>query len=420
MFEKLSIRNKLIVLLIFSTALGLLGSVSIVLYTTFMAEKEATQQELHQVAGILSENMRAALAFHDPQSASNILGSLKTNPAIQLAFVEDESGTLLAEYVGGDSSRAEEMRAIAASFKMDYEHESPQWDLGGRFGRMEFTYHFVIQKIEFEGKRIGVLAIISDNDAMYGKMLDFAALQVSSALLILLVLAAFAYRLQHSFTRPIYEVLDAMRAVAKSKDHNTPLPNSRRDEFGDLYLGFNAMLEKIRERDEQLRLLATTDVLTGLANRRHAMDTMDTMVERSKRTGEPIGVILLDVDHFKKINDAFGHHVGDAVLVGLGKTLQSCARAYDLAVRWGGEEFLLLCDNADLETAAGIAERVRQSVAIQSYDLGDGRSLGVTVSLGVYSEAPIAEAAVDKMLEKADRALYRAKESGRNQVVREE
>lgn len=174
------------------------------------------------------------------------------------------------------------------------------------------------------------------------------------------------------------------------------------------------MLGEIRERDEKLSKLATTDTLTGLANRRHVMETMETMLVRARRKAEPLGVIILDVDFFKRINDTFGHPVGDTVLKAIAIILEQSAREYDTVARIGGEEFLVLCDNTDKETVRLVAERIRTNVeqAVIAHDSGQ---LQATVSLGAFSAIPV-DLDEEALLKIVDDALYRAKQAGRNQV----
>ena len=206
-----------------------------------------------------------------------------------------------------------------------------------------------------------------------------------------------------------------MRRIGQSKDYTTTLSTLRTDEFGELYRGFNAMLHEIRQRDELLSRLATTDALTGLANRGHALETLQTMATRAQRKHEPMGVILLDVDHFKQVNDQHGHPAGDQVLQEIARILQAGIRTYDLAARYGGEEFLLLCDGADLATTTEIAERIRANVASHRFVLAQNSQLQVTVSLGLHVGSTSADAAM-ALIEAADQALYRAKQAGRNRV----
>ena len=410
LFDKLSIRTKLVVLLGLSLGLGLCVSSGVALYSTFAAERQSSLRALHQIAAITSENMRAALAFHDAQSAANILAPLHTNPHIRYAFVEDEQGLLLGQYRASATTEPE-----AAGWRKALQQAEAAGPDGLRQG-MEHDHHYVIYPIDFDGKRIGTLSLRADNQAMYAKMRQFVVLQGGASVLILVGLLLLSWRLQLIFTRPILELLDGMRRIGLSKDYTTVLATHHKDEFGELYRGFNAMLQEIRVRDGKLSQLATTDTLTGLANRGHALESLQTMLTRAQRLGRPMGVMLLDVDHFKQVNDTYGHPAGDQVLRDIAHILQANVRAYDLAARFGGEEFLVLCEGADLSATVDMAERIRAAVASHVYPLAGGQTLRTTVSVGVYAGAG-SHATAMQLIELADQALYRAKQAGRNRVV---
>lgn len=410
LFDKLSIRTKLVVLLGLSLGLGLFVSSAVALYSTFAAERQSSLRALHQIAAITSENMRAALAFHDAQSAANILAPLHTNPHIRYAFVADEQGLLLGQYRASTVTEPE-----AASWRKALQQAEAVGPDGLRQG-MEHDHHYVIYPIDFDGKRIGTLSLRADNQAMYAKMRQFVLLQGGASVLILVGLLLLSWRLQLIFTRPILELLEGMRRIGFSKDYSTVLATHHTDEFGELCQGFNAMLQEIRVRDEKLSQLATTDTLTGLANRGHALEALQTMLTRAQRLGRPMGVMLLDVDHFKQVNDTYGHPAGDQVLRDIAHILQANVRAYDLAARFGGEEFLVLCEGADLSATVDMAERIRAAVASHVYPLAGGQTLRTTVSVGVYAGAG-SHATAMQLIELADQALYRAKQAGRNRVV---
>lgn len=171
-----------------------------------------------------------------------------------------------------------------------------------------------------------------------------------------------------------------------------------------------------RKRAEALLLeLATTDGLTGLANRRHFMERGGAELGRARRTGQQVSCIMFDVDHFKKVNDTFGHDAGDAVLKALAKTARETLRGIDVLGRLGGEEFAALLPETGLEAALQAAERLRVAVADMGLVHG-GAPLAVTMSLGV-AQAAGAEETLDSLLKRADEALYEAKQSGRNRVA---
>jgi two-component system, cell cycle response regulator len=164
---------------------------------------------------------------------------------------------------------------------------------------------------------------------------------------------------------------------------------------------------------EETDRLARTDPLTGLANRRTLGERLEHELKVCQRSGDPLTVALCDVDHFKRINDRFGHGVGDAALCQIGRLLEQGVRSVDLVGRWGGEEFLVLLPGATRDLGAMVAERLRASVA--SCAFGDVAPEQVTVSLGVASHRN--DEPLHALLERADAALYRAKEEGRNRVV---
>lgn len=180
---------------------------------------------------------------------------------------------------------------------------------------------------------------------------------------------------------------------------------------------FGAVADITERRLAELRLeaLAATDALTGLMNRRRFFQRLEAEVARAARFSRPLSVAMVDVDHFKRVNDTYGHATGDAVLRAVAQTLREALRAMDAVGRVGGEEFAVLLPETGLEAAAGVLERIRQAVAGLEVMAADGRQVRVTVSAGVaaWQAGEEAEAA----LRRADAALYAAKSAGRNRVV---
>lgn len=174
--------------------------------------------------------------------------------------------------------------------------------------------------------------------------------------------------------------------------------------------------ERILNLQACLEDLATHDGLTGLLNRRALYNLLQVEFNRSARAGTPVSVILMDVDHFKAVNDRYGHAIGDQALQLLALTLQHSRRDYDQVGRWGGEEFLVLLPNTDLQEAGAVAERIRANVAAAQLRLPSDKALSIQVSLGAACAPHPQLALLDQLLNQADQALYRAKADGRNCV----
>ncbi len=162
--------------------------------------------------------------------------------------------------------------------------------------------------------------------------------------------------------------------------------------------------------------LASLDSLTGLGNRSALDSSLHRELRLAERHGTEFSLLLIDVDHFKQINDRWGHSQGDHILKEVGKAIRHACRDTDLLYRYGGEEFVVLLSKTDAEGASIIAERLRQSV---QHWMADTEKLTVTVSIGVSTRKPEGEVSIHSLFDRADQALYRAKAQGRNRVATE-
>lgn len=173
--------------------------------------------------------------------------------------------------------------------------------------------------------------------------------------------------------------------------------------------------KRILDLQHSLRFAATHDFLTNLLNRAEILASLERELSRSRREDRPAGIILADLDHFKQINDTLGHSAGDAVLREVARRLRSDLRIYDVAGRYGGEEFLLVLPSCDLRTATRRADEIRRLVAKEAIVTPTGTP-SVTASMGVAATNSSPDLTAETILQHADTALYRAKKAGRNCV----
>jgi diguanylate cyclase (GGDEF)-like protein len=168
--------------------------------------------------------------------------------------------------------------------------------------------------------------------------------------------------------------------------------------------------QQLMDMNAQLEVLSITDPLTGLYNRRKILQEIEDEKLRAERYVCNVSILIFDIDHFKNINDMYGHGEGDLILKELGELIRSSIRATDVFARWGGEEFMLLLPETDLTSAVAIAEKLR--VAVERHIFSNGKN--ITISIGVSTF--IKGCSVDDFIREADDMLYRAKETGRNKV----
>lgn len=270
-----------------------------------------------------------------------------------------------------------------------------------------------------------VVSIIAPSVAMSASHFPSGLLLAGGLLVAALVLAAIWF--ESGLLRRLVRLDKAAQAIAKG-DFTVRLESTSEDEIGRVAKTFLAMSRRIErytddlrrqvaertaelvEKNRELETLSTTDPLTGLANRLRLDDLLANEQAAGEARGTRFSVILIDIDKFKSVNDTYGHQVGDVVLVRISRLLEQHVRVRDVVGRWGGEEFLVICPDADAEEAGVIAERLRQAMAECDIAVTGPK----TGSFGVSTYVP--GDSIQSMIARADTALYRAKESGRNRV----
>src|SRR5215469_15466 len=175
--------------------------------------------------------------------------------------------------------------------------------------------------------------------------------------------------------------------------------------------------DRLRHNVQLSLEMAITDQLTGLHNRRYMTRHLDTLLASASKSNKPVAFLIFDIDHFKQVNDTYGHDIGDEVLSQFAERLASNVRGIDLACRYGGEEFVVVMPDTDIDFAYGIAERLRKSVETTPFEISRApHKLAVTISIGIAGSKYAGDSAA-QLLHRADQALYRAKNAGRNRVV---
>jgi len=232
------------------------------------------------------------------------------------------------------------------------------------------------------------------------------ALVTFSSIVLVWILTSKIIAGLNSFTGQVREIME-------HPDGKHEIHIDSNDEVTLLATTFNKLMNELDLTREELEKLTRTDHLTGLFNRRHLGFEAPKLIGLSERKNTPTAVALVDIDNFKKINDNHGHEAGDAVLVRLAKTLQSTVRPYDLVVRYGGEEFLVLLPMSTSQESMEIAERIRCTIQDTPIKINN-EQLSITVSIGLYVSEQIHD--LQGAIMRADEALYYAKNNGRNQV----
>ncbi len=252
------------------------------------------------------------------------------------------------------------------------------------------------------------------------------------ALIIIGLGSLLSFILARQITSPLGELTEVASHMGRGRSTRVQLKSA--DEIGKLGQVFNKMADLIEEREAALRDLAQglentvaertaelekmaiSDPLTLVYNRRHFFTLAEKELERARQQETALAVILLDADHFKDINDTYGHQAGDLTLIELAKSCQEAIRKQDIFARYGGEEFILLMPDAPVGSAQATAERLRQRVAEKIIAV-DGKKITITISLGVACAGSAIAQNITSLVALADQALYQSKQNGRNRVT---
>jgi diguanylate cyclase (GGDEF)-like protein len=358
---------------------------------------------------IVAENSAAAVAFRDARNADAILGALRLTPEVEEGVLRTSDGSILARYVRGSEPEAGMPPVIAAEAQ--------------QVGWLHATLDVPIRA---NSEVIGAVHIRASLADMYMRMLARIAVTWAIAAVAIGVALLLLARLRRIITAPLARLVAVMEDISRSRDYRKRAPVEGRDETSLLARRFNEVLSVVerhqqeldheltvrRRTEEQLHRLANFDAVTSLPNRHYFNQFLRNAVARTYRGQHSIGLMFVDVDHFKVINDTLGHDAGDRLLEEVARRLTAALRPSDAVCRFGGDEYAIVFDApSNRDDARHIAERV--IAAIRTPILIDEREIYLTASAGI-ALCPENANETQSLLRQADTAMYHAKEAGRN------
>ena len=282
-----------------------------------------------------------------------------------------------------------------------------------------------------KGKMLGALISIPElswavfiqqpYDAVYWSLGRMRRLSILVGALSLCFAVLLAFLISRYITRSIAKLIYGVRQVA-NRNFTFKVDIQSKNEIGELADTFNQMVDQlnlhrkhIEQQQNKLEFLARTDALTGLDNHRHFMEELTSEAQRAVHSGSPLSVMILDLDEFKRINDTYGHLVGDHVLLTTAEIIKKHLRSTDIIARYGGDEFCVAVTNTTVPKARAMARKIREEVANREFSPDGAPKFHITCSIGL-TEFHKNMTSTLEVLKLADQALYKAKKSGRNQI----
>ncbi|WP_172426024.1 putative bifunctional diguanylate cyclase/phosphodiesterase [Sulfuricaulis limicola] len=408
LFRDMPIKRKLVLISMSSTGVALLLVTILLLVNEYYSYQRALLDDVRVQTAMIAENSTAALVFRDRSGAQEILGALAASPSIEQAALYTADGKTLALYRRKDQARTEVPDRPVTGHRFSSQH-------------LELAH-----EIELNGEIVGTVYLRSDLERLYVRIMWYVGAIVLTAAGAMLAAFLLISLLHRGISGPLARLVDLMRQISERKDYSSRARVETRDEVGALAEGFNAMLGQIerhqadlmqelgeRKRAEQrLDQLAYYDTITQLPNRHFFNEQLKLVLARAQRTGQRAGLMFLDLDNFKIINDTLGHDIGDVLLQGVAKRLREHLRTGDIICRIGGDEFAVIVeDMTDREQAAIVAEKIIGAFA-HSLRL-EGHEIYISASIGI-SLFPEDATEMHALLRNADTAMYFAKERGKN------
>lgn len=409
-----SVTGRLHHLFLTSTAVVLMLAGVVVLAFEMMSSRATMIARAESFAGLTAPHLANALATESPILANLLLENYFSEAELLGIYVYLPDGRDLVHMTRPDSDALPEPDS---SLRDGF---SPRY----KFSLNLFEYS---QPIQLKQKLIGQIYLQYSLASAINQLLFYLLFGLVLYLVSLLSVYYLSRRIQRSISQPIDKLHRAMHTVINTQNYDVRVPVPAPDgDIPDLIRGFNTMLEQIGKNTRQLAAQQKAieqhvffDPLTGLANRRMLLQRMEREVIRARRSGHIGGLLYMDLDHFKTINDSLGHAIGDAILMGVAKRISSAVREVDTPARLGGDEFVVLLpelgkhDSKASNNALSVAEKVRQAIS-EPHRIND-RVLHVTPSIGIalFDQH---NGNFETLIMQADLAMYRAKDEGRNRV----
>ena len=387
-FQANSIQNRLMLyvslgMVVFSILAG-----AVIYRIAVLHELDDAAAVESQLVQIVQTQAEVAVFANNVQIAEGVIAGLRNNPGIRAVRISGEGPGALNVSAGLVFGRSE---ADAHKYPL-YSPLNPDVRIGELM---------IARNVELTGAQATLSAI---------RTTFMMLLQIAASAVLILVFS------HYQISKPVADLAQSIAAIEPGSGDRLAVPATHAsNEIGSLAKSANTLLEAAEKALAEVRELATTDPLTGLFNRRAFMARIDNELARIKRYELPAAcVLMLDLDHFKQVNDQYGHAAGDAVLRNFGRILASQLRQVDSAGRIGGEEFAVVLPATDTDAASTFAERLRQ-IAADTETRHGNHALRMTVSIGI-TQMQNSDARPDDALARADRALYRAKHAGRNRI----
>jgi diguanylate cyclase (GGDEF)-like protein len=359
----------------------------------------------------------AVVAVLDLRNLMPHLKSATKSPPGEVLLLDSDGRTLVSSYLDENSLVQLEPALLSRLHAQT----------GDSMAFRGLTHQQVIGLVDV-ATELSITVLAERNRAeVYGTWIELRNIFLALVAALVLVVTAVAFQMGRSIVLPLQRLIRAADRVAAG-DLEVTLSATRNDELGHLTQVFNQMTDRLRrshaeimaaneamqQQNEVLKTLSITDSLTGLYNRSKLDSILTDQLARFKRSHRPFTLLMLDVDHFKTLNDTYGHISGDEILAAVARILLQSIRSIDYAARYGGDEFIIILTETSAELAWKTAERVRSQVEAL-HPTVKGTEIALTVSLGIVESQP-EDMTATEVFARADHALYEAKRGGRNRA----